>query len=31
MSEVLNKIGLLSKETQDVINKALSHWPFAED
>lgn len=23
--------GLLSRETQYVINEALSHWPFAED
>lgn len=23
--------GLLSKETQETINKALSRWPFSED
>lgn len=23
--------GLLSKETQEVVNQALSHWPFSED
>lgn len=23
--------GLLSKETQETINQALSHWPFVED
>ena len=23
--------GLLSRQTQDVINEALSHWPFTEE